>query len=87
MRRKHPPIWAPRKEASQHLLHVLSKVLISAPDVTPEAGFPYLRIWGLILLCHKPVVRFDTRCVRMEILTRGGGVWVFHPVQAANHAW
>ncbi len=41
----------------------------------------------LVLLCHKnPLVRFDSRCVRMEILTRGGGVWVSNPTdKAANH--
>ncbi len=41
----------------------------------------------LILLCHKnSLVRFDSRCVRMEILARGGGVWVSNPADtAANH--
>ncbi len=41
----------------------------------------------LVLLCHKnPLVRFNSRCVRMEILTRGGGVWVSNPTdKAANH--
>ena len=41
----------------------------------------------LILLCHKKLVRFEGMCIRMEILTRGGGVWVWDPVHAAvNHA-
>ena len=30
----------------------------------------------LILLCHKTLLRFSSLLVRMEILTRGGGLWV-----------
>ena len=40
----------------------------------------------LILLCHKYLARFATDLSGMEILTRGGGLWVSGPVDAAaNH--
>jgi integrase len=42
---------------------------------------------GLVLLCHKLLARFDRGLSGMEILTRGGGLWVSCRVQAAaNHA-
>ena len=41
---------------------------------------------ALVLLCHKVLVLFSDMCVRMEILTRGGGLWVSKPKRAAaNH--
>ena len=53
-----------------------------APQLAIHAFFRSL----LILLCHKILVRLGIPCVRMEILTRGGGLWVSNPRQAAaNH--
>jgi hypothetical protein len=41
----------------------------------------------LILLCHKMLARFDVGLSVVEILTRGGGLWVSNPSHvAANHA-
>jgi len=37
----------------------------------------------LILLCHKALVRLDNLCVRVEILTRGGGLRVSNPNRKA----
>src|SRR3954447_18198362 len=40
----------------------------------------------IVLLCHKILARFDMRLSVMEILTRGGELWVSNPRQAAaNH--
>jgi len=42
---------------------------------------------ALVLLCHKTLARFDGTLSGMEILTRGGGLWVSCRAQAtANHA-
>jgi hypothetical protein len=59
-----------------------------AVRITPDP-FGWLFLNGLlILLCHKLLVRLETMCVRMEIPTRGGEAWVFHPIRAAaNHGW
>jgi hypothetical protein len=64
---------------------------LSAPS-TPEVKEAFAEIAAfidahLVLLCHKnSLVRFDSCCVRMEILARGGGVWVSNPTDtAADH--
>jgi hypothetical protein len=44
-------------------------------------------VGALVLLCHKFLARFDGGLSGMEILTRGGGLWVSCRVQAAaDHA-
>jgi hypothetical protein len=50
-----------------------------ATTTTPSTGLKKL----LVLLCHKMLVRLDNLCVRVEILTRGGGLWVSNPNQTA----
>src|SRR3954471_23443316 len=42
-----------------------------------------LPTWGLVLLCHKLLARFDAGLALLEILTRGGGLWVSKPARAA----
>jgi len=46
-------------------------------------GIGELHMKQLILLCHKTLVRLDDLCVRVEILTRGGGLWVSNPNRKA----
>jgi hypothetical protein len=54
--------------------------------VAPEKEGLYISVSlrSLILLCHKLPVRFDAGCSGMEILTRGGGLWVSTYVEALS---
>src|SRR5271165_3529237 len=79
-----PPFWTLCRPFDLPIVASWRTTTAVVPVVWTGSGENKLRL--VVLLCHKLLARFEAGLSVMEILTRGGGLWVSNPKRsAANH--